>query len=1223
MTNADSAGEFAQDAATKAASAAAQSAGAPKPVADMAVQSKAGQQTIRVVLWVAVTLLLIGALLFGTLIASLLGDGLDPDALQSEVDLEQAEAFDIPPPYLAAYLDAGRAHYVPWTLLASVGAHATNHGRIDPYLQEVPTPGPRNQASRAGPGDHVLVVSEAGSGGRELATELASRGMDADNLAYPSGASTSWVEHVVGDADLTGESTVIVMVTDQTAGDTAADYGDRIDRVARAAGSDVAVWWFTLAPPDPADAEAEAELLRELVGRDSYSDLPEQDRPEPVDAEQLHALRTTEVHRINDEIQQAQGRHRNLRVADWGAAADGNRPAAGQAYSQEARQARVQFMVSLLDNPTSGGQPTDGTITGEGVLPTPTGDCPTLPQTISGPDRQYGAGPLMLRSDMFVEYAGAGRSVADPNVVGRVQNICHSADALAAHLAEVAENVGDVQQLRYPEEVIQLAQRARDEQDAEADSQLRQFWAVVLDEAVLLGDTDPASCPTPARAGLDEQDWVGVTIDRVFNCVLRNAELAGVTAVEQLDDGEYRYELLSTSDARARAVREAASVAWLHSAWGEIGCEVFPLPQHQFDQHVPPASTDADPCDAEAGIHAAARAYAAAGSEDPDPSAGHAALAGGWSVFDAVAGSDDDVQQLAERGPWSQPQLSNSCQLTTFAEIVERAQDPDGPLSSMTAGQVLDLRFDAPEAGTASQLDQLLDTTVDTLRGDPACEAERDYSDTDWLRLVHRAYISDPVDLSADDAAAVPADGTDGGQLPSAAGAEVEEPVTGPSGTTRERPRPETSDPDARDSAPQAGDIAAALVAYANRSANEQRAAAGDNAPMLPRLSAEELDQRSPPSLPSSLLGRDGDGVTLVGTAERLYGGVRGGDRSDGFGGEFGQLDSSIPHAQLFNEVGEAYGVDPRLLAAVARQESNFDEDARCDTPASRAGFGMMQAEADPSVCGDPRAQIVAGAEHLLAGYERSNGSWKGALWGYNNGLQFADDWPQVAGDPAAKHAYALEHYQTVSTFADTRAQDPSWPQYRADVAVSYVSADSTHRSAYRFWQEYKAEFPSGNLSARSSDVDFGSEQAHRTADGSVNIVSVQGIQVNVEIAGQVDALLNDARANGIELGGGGFRSHARQIELRRSNCGDSDYAIWQMPSSRCSPPTAIPGNSQHELGLAVDFTYNGSTICFPNSAAACRGSGNAGFDWLDANAHRYGLQNLPSEAWHWSTTGR
>lgn len=129
----------------------------------------------------------------------------------------------------------------------------------------------------------------------------------------------------------------------------------------------------------------------------------------------------------------------------------------------------------------------------------------------------------------------------------------------------------------------------------------------------------------------------------------------------------------------------------------------------------------------------------------------------------------------------------------------------------------------------------------------------------------------------------------------------------------------------------------------------------------------------------------------------------------------------------------------------------------------------------------------------------------------------------------------------------------------------------------------------------------------------SGEIVNVQGIWVHESIADDLDALLNAARADGINFGGGGYRSNARQIELRRAHCGSSDYAIYQMPASSCRPPTARPGRSNHERGLAIDFTYNGRAISSRSSP---------GYQWLAANASRYGLFNLPSEPWHWSVNG-
>ncbi|MCX6523582.1 MAG: M15 family metallopeptidase, partial [Actinobacteria bacterium] len=96
-------------------------------------------------------------------------------------------------------------------------------------------------------------------------------------------------------------------------------------------------------------------------------------------------------------------------------------------------------------------------------------------------------------------------------------------------------------------------------------------------------------------------------------------------------------------------------------------------------------------------------------------------------------------------------------------------------------------------------------------------------------------------------------------------------------------------------------------------------------------------------------------------------------------------------------------------------------------------------------------------------------------------------------------------------------------------------------------------------------------------------------------------------------LRGGGYRSSAAQVATRRANCGPSYYEIYQKPASQCSPPTAIPGRSMHEQGRAIDFTSGGALITSQSNPA---------FVWLSSNASRFGMYNLPSEPWHWSTNG-
>ena len=151
-----------------------------------------------------------------------------------------------------------------------------------------------------------------------------------------------------------------------------------------------------------------------------------------------------------------------------------------------------------------------------------------------------------------------------------------------------------------------------------------------------------------------------------------------------------------------------------------------------------------------------------------------------------------------------------------------------------------------------------------------------------------------------------------------------------------------------------------------------------------------------------------------------------------------------------------------------------------------------------------------------------------------------------------------------------------------------------------------RASPSSGSTPARSPTP---STQGGATPD----IVSVRGIRVARSIADPVERLLAAAERDGVKLSGGGFRSAAAQIDLRKKHCGTTHYDIYEKPSSQCVPPTAPPGRSLHERGLAIDFTYNGQSISTHE---------NPGYQWLARNAANFGLKNLPSEPWHWSTTG-
>ena len=178
----------------------------------------------------------------------------------------------------------------------------------------------------------------------------------------------------------------------------------------------------------------------------------------------------------------------------------------------------------------------------------------------------------------------------------------------------------------------------------------------------------------------------------------------------------------------------------------------------------------------------------------------------------------------------------------------------------------------------------------------------------------------------------------------------------------------------------------------------------------------------------------------------------------------------------------------------------------------------------------------------------------------------------------------------------------------KATATTAYQSAMSAVGSA----QQKITSLPTleSDLAAQASAL---TRQVVTQARGSFTVgqaTQVYGVTVNKIIAYPLQRMIDDAAKAGIQLSGGGFRTIQQQIALRTINgCPD----VWTAPSSSCRIPTAIPGRSLHELGLALDLTSGRKTINDRNSSA---------FKWLAANAGRYGFVNLPSEPWHWSITG-
>jgi D-alanyl-D-alanine carboxypeptidase len=291
---------------------------------------------------------------------------------------------------------------------------------------------------------------------------------------------------------------------------------------------------------------------------------------------------------------------------------------------------------------------------------------------------------------------------------------------------------------------------------------------------------------------------------------------------------------------------------------------------------------------------------------------------------------------------------------------------------------------------------------------------------------------------------------------------------------------------------------------------------------------------------------------------------------------------AEIPPEALaaYRDAGAAWGVDWAILAAVGFEECRH---------------GTYQAPG----CNPPDTVNSAGAR----GWMQFIGStWRQGLGQY--------DLESRTSPPAADgQGYATDGDH------DGDADPWSWPD-AAHSAARYLAALGVNQdpSAALLGYNHDSGYVDRVLAtaARYRAPADGTAGFTGTA-GNVPLVTVEGITVHAQIGPQVAAMVQAARADGLTLTGGGYRDPAEQIALRRAHCGTSDYAIYQMPSSQCSPPTARPGSSNHELGLAIDLSCNGILI---------RSHSDPCFVWLAAHAASYGLSNLPSEPWHWSVDG-
>lgn len=115
---------------------------------------------------------------------------------------------------------------------------------------------------------------------------------------------------------------------------------------------------------------------------------------------------------------------------------------------------------------------------------------------------------------------------------------------------------------------------------------------------------------------------------------------------------------------------------------------------------------------------------------------------------------------------------------------------------------------------------------------------------------------------------------------------------------------------------------------------------------------------------------------------------------------------------------------------------------------------------------------------------------------------------------------------------------------------------------------------------------------------------------VNSRVSGAVYSMVRDMKATGLSVSTfSTYRSMERQTALchKDARCRAGDYQFL-----------AKPGTSNHQMGLAIDFTMPQTKSPGSSCAAPASSPGNPVWRWLNVHAGHYGFKQYSAEPWHW-----
>lgn len=213
---------------------------------------------------------------------------------------------------------------------------------------------------------------------------------------------------------------------------------------------------------------------------------------------------------------------------------------------------------------------------------------------------------------------------------------------------------------------------------------------------------------------------------------------------------------------------------------------------------------------------------------------------------------------------------------------------------------------------------------------------------------------------------------------------------------------------------------------------------------------------------------------------------------------------------------------------------------------------------------------------------------------------------------------YNSAHSPASKTISSTNSKTETTPSTTANIPTSPAKIDKVTKPVFNKSQ-YSTTDPA------SIWIVVNKQHPFSVLDYSpTDLVTIGNATISAKAKADFTAMTAAASAQGINLiVGSSYRSYGTQAGLYNSYVAANGQAVADTFSAK-------PGYSEHQTGLAIDFTGSSSPNCNYDDCYATTPEGS----WLSANANEYGfllrytsenqsLTGYKNEPWHYRYIGR